>query len=346
MDDVTARILSEAQRLSRGAAGDVPVAFSPLRGRTLSSSPSASTDKSLSDLLEEAAYGLSSQVRTGVTRLRGGDVTAVEEEMRADPSAGSYAATYRDLGVPGFLANVLGFGTEILEPGPGEFAALGKALPGLAAALPSSVMRALGKASGLADEAGEAIRLGHGTGTTFDIPRESSSGLFGQGFYTAPIENRYRSEINEFNEYAQEGQFPQVRPGFAGGKILDAMSKEPFSEVEAQRILSLWPEDSQNAAVMKSLYDRGLLNPDRFYEYMYFYVPIREVKPILTSLGYAGVRARPHNTIIYNPARNFVPNFDATAIRGAIERAGEAGRLSSEEVNEALRELASMMGDQ
>lgn len=355
MDDVTRRILSEAERLSRGAAGSA-AAFSPLRGRTLTSTPAAYfppgyTDKSLSDLLEEAAYGLSSQVRAGVTRLRGGDVAAVEEEMRADPSAGSYAATYRDLGVPRPAASVLGFATEVFEPGPGEFAALGKALPALAMALPSSVMRALGKASGLVDEAGEAIRLGHGTPRTFDVPRESLSGLFGEGFYTAPIRDASRPEGNVFNDFTTESwqpivEFsPQVRPGFAGEKIFDALSKEPFPEDEAQKILSLWPEDSLNRQAMRSLYDRGLLNPQEFYQFIYWNVPSKDLKPLFKSLGYSGARVQENNIILYDPASNFVPAFDFDAIRGTIERAGEAGRLSSDEVNEALRELASMMGE-
>lgn len=360
MDDVTARILKQADRLSRGKAGDVPAAFSPLRGRTLTSTPAASTDKSFSDLLEEAAYGLSSQVRTGVTRLRGGDVAAVEEEMRADPSAGSYAATYRDLGVPRPAANVLGFATEVLEPGPGELGAFGRALGTLAMALPPSVMRALGKASGLVDDAGAALMLGHGTRRTYDVPRGSLYGAKGPGFYTGVV-NRSDPDRGIYNSYAEPNKYgwgpvgePQVRLGYATGPIFRATEGAQWPEGMKEEILSRFPLGTKNREVIEWMEQMNEMTPSGFVKYMEDTVGRMDepsFRDVLKELGFVGMEydflsAYDPAVLVFEPDESFVAAFDFEAIRRAIGRAYSAGRMSGEELDQALAALERMGGNQ
>lgn len=236
MDDVTRKIMAEAQRLSRGAAGDVPAAFSPLRGRTLTSTPGASTDKSFSDLLEEAAYGLSSQVRTGVTRLRGGDVNAVQREMAMDPSAGSYAATYRDLGVPGPAASVLGFATEVVEPGPGEISSLAVTLPTMirlfkrkGAEMPAEIIRDI-----LGDSApSSAYPKSHAAYEAFAIDRDTILSEWIDTDYLPPerewSEEQLEALLNLAEKVALEGGTPSSTAELA--QLLYKSFDVPRSEV-------------------------------------------------------------------------------------------------------------------
>jgi len=107
------------------------------------------------------------------------------------------------------MAALLGFGGEIVEPGPGEIKALTDLIPMLAimSRLPVGVRRALGQrvAADLLDEAGLVRPQFHGTTRDFDVPAPSSGGKFGPGYYTT-------HDIDAAETYGfRRGMQPNVR---------------------------------------------------------------------------------------------------------------------------------------
>lgn len=91
----------------------------------------------------------------------------------------TYGQQYRELGMT--APEVVGFGTELAEPGPGDLAPLMATL-----GLPAALMRYLGRTTRVLDHSGNPRRVMHGTGAVFeemDPAYLDQDSLYGPGFY-------------------------------------------------------------------------------------------------------------------------------------------------------------------
>jgi len=279
-----------------------------------------------------------------------------------DPDRFAPADYAREIGAP--FPETTGFLLDVLAPGPGE-------LRMLDAWLPPALLRALGKITGVTDDAGMAVPIAHGTPILFDEPRASRFGSEGPGFYVAakevdedPNPQPYK---NWFNTYAEFGgrsatttpmldpegrtirQGARVIPGFYGTRADETLvlgSNERMTPEQYDVLRKLYANDPDFIESLNESQRNQSLNQESFWRHLTnaqddFYNKAEDFEQTLSDLGISAMYD-PGDKFgtIQNPAQNFLPAYDAPRIRQFIDQNRDA--LTDEEYRAAMEVLDSV----
>jgi len=275
----------------------------------------------------------------------------VYREMGAPDVVADVAGTVQSLGLPSVLDVVPGLSTvsDIAQIAGDVGRVAGKAAPGALGFLPAPIMRALGKITGVVEEGGSVIPVGHGTTVAFDVPRASGGGAHGPGFYVAPNRPEEIPNFN-FNAYA-EGEGGRVLPGFVGSPDFRVLRPDVPDAVLSRRQVDnfrelvnkyLSPENTARPRY-EDLINSGKVTHDEFFKFVHSYVPVSESSDVIRMSGFDAMYDDNYEVgALYNPEKSFLPAYDNQRITDFIESNRDV--LTNDEYRAAMESLQELGG--